>query len=207
MEMLKKGGILQVSDPSAVHVVQVTAPGEQLTQRWRVYVPKGRKVQLNARLELRPDDQPPTPRLPPNAIVVAERATSKPINLGPGENVVSLNLDPSQSYYYRSKALVINVVGDGGRQTHHLQAQQELKRLLLFTRSTDITDVEHAKVIAQELRDGRTVTLADGKTFVLCRFRDRMAALESTPAGRGDATPSIRREAMEVLVWLHPDEG
>lgn len=206
MEMLKKGGILQVSDPKAVHVVQVSAPGELFTQRWRVYVPKGRQVQLNARLEPRTADDPPAPRLPPNAIVVAERAASTPISLGPGEHVVSISFDPYQPSQSRSQTLVLDVVSDSNRRTRELRVESNLQ-WFSFSGREDITHVEHAKVIAQELHDGRTVTLADGKTFVLCRYRDRMAALESTPVGRGVTAPSIRRETMEVLVWLHPDEG
>lgn len=206
MEMLKKGGILQVSDPDAVHVVQVSSPGELFTQRWRVYVRKGRQVQLNARFEPRPADDPPAPRLPPNAIVVAVRAASRPISLGPGEHVVSLSFDPYQPSQSRSQTLVMDVVSDSNRRTRELRVERDVK-WFSFSGREDITQVEHAKVIAQELRDGRTVSLADGKTFVLCRYRDRMAAMGRKSVGSRDTNMSTRPEAMEVLVWLHPDEG
>src|SRR5688572_2330541 len=88
-QLLQKGGILQVRNPNTPYVVKVDASGELETFRWRVYVPKGRTVILNARLEPVPDIDPSVPRLPPNAIVLAERAGPNPLELGPGEYVVS----------------------------------------------------------------------------------------------------------------------
>ena len=90
LQLLQKGGILQVTDLDVVHVVKVDTDESDGTLSWRVYVPKGRSVILNVRLNTMPDDKI-VPRLPPNAIVVADRSPSNPIDLGPGEHVVSLS--------------------------------------------------------------------------------------------------------------------
>jgi hypothetical protein len=70
----------------------------------------------------------------------------------------------------------------------------------------DITDVEHTKKTAQEMKDGRTVALADGKTFVLCRFREPMTITISSAIARRDLDSTRPSKVVEVLVWLHPDD-
>src|SRR5438105_2119731 len=106
VQQLRRGGVLQVGDPNAVHVIQVSTRGELNTHRWRVYVPKGRSVTLNSRLEPMPADKLLEPRLPPNAIVVAERSPSNPVELEPGENVITIHCTSDQN-----PGLEVDVVG------------------------------------------------------------------------------------------------
>ena len=194
-EMLQKGGILQVADTESVHVVQVSSRGEPGTWRWRVYVPERRAVTLNARVEPVPADKPIAPRLPPNAIVVAERSPANSVNLGPGEHVVSLTSSREESPHLR-----LDVVGEGPRRSRYLQV---LDRSLGWYNAgyfDNLTLIEHTPKLGQALLDGRTMKLDDGKTFVLCRFREPGWATRLP-----DRPPS--KVIGEVLVWLHPDDG
>jgi hypothetical protein len=69
----------------------------------------------------------------------------------------------------------------------------------------DLTHIEHTPTTALALRDGHTVALENGKTFVLCRFREPTTAWIPTEAARGKQLQAPNGEAGEVLVWLHPD--
>jgi hypothetical protein len=193
IQLLQKGGILEIGDANAVHVVQVSSPTEQNTLHWRVYVPAGRTVTLNARTDLVSADRALVPRLPRNAIVVPERAAPHPLLLGPGEHVVSLVSipdDPIMRPVRENYVLKLDVVGDGPRNGKTLRSRDSDLRWFHYGYFRDITHVEITTKTAQELRDGRTLALPDGETFVLCRLRDHLSATEST----------------EVILWLHPDE-
>jgi hypothetical protein len=209
LALLQKGGILQVADPNVVHVVQVSAPGELNTLRWRVHVPAGRTVALNATLEPVPRDDPPAPRLPPNAIVVPVRAAPKPIKLGPGEHVVSFTCDQTspefaldpESYTFR-----LDVVGAGGRNRKVLHSRDNELRWYYNGYRSNITHVEHTARTAREFQDGRTLPLANGKTFVLCRFREQFSTWSPGGQPGKSATSTAVEKVAEVLVWLHPDD-
>jgi hypothetical protein len=214
LQLLQKGGILQVTDPDAVHVVQVSALWEPDTLRWRVYVPDRRSVTLNARLGSVAASKASTPRLPPNAIVVAERAPSNPIELGPGEHVVSLCFGSNRSPDSDFGDLRLDIVGDGSRERRIIRSQDEDSRSrdhdIYWIRSgyrDDITHVEHTAMTGKELREGRTVALVDGKTFVLCRLREPTSAWIPTAAARGKRIQTPRDETGELLIWLHPNDG
>jgi hypothetical protein len=198
--MLQKGGILQVSDPDVVHAVQVYNDLYERSLRWRVYVPRGRRVTLSARLEPVPADRPVAPRLPPNASVVADRNPSNPINLPAGEHVISLSWERNAPHF------TLEVVGVGPRRTRQISpADRNLDWFV--TGAENITDVEHTKTTAQALADGRTVALADGKTFVLCRHRARTVALLHEDRNGKRQTRETNEMINELLLWLHPDEG
>jgi hypothetical protein len=171
IQLLQKGGMLQVTDPNLVHVVQVLSDGERRTLRWRVYVPEGRTVTLNTRLDAMPSDKPIAARLPPNAIVVADRAPANPLTLGPGEHVVTLVCSNEAPY------LMMEVVSDGPRSVRVLcpPAGDLLWYRIGYHRN--LTGSEHTPSTGAVLMNGRTAALTDGKTFVLCRFR------EPTPRG------------------------
>ncbi len=194
IQLLQKGGVLQVTDPNIVHVVQVSSVGERETRRWRVYVPEGRTVTLDARLDAMPMDKPVAPRLPPNAIVVADRAPVNPLTLGPGEHVVTLACSNEGPY------LRLEVVGAEPRRGRLLRPPDGDVLWYRTGYYQNLTQVEHTPSTTAALMNGRTAALADGKTFVLCRFRE--------PASRGvRQTQSQSKDVGEVLVWLHPDEG
>jgi len=193
-EMLQRGGILQVADPELVHIVQVTAYGELRTLRWRVYVPDDRTVRLNARVDPVPSGKPVGPRLPSNAIVVAERASANPIELRPGENIVTLECRPDDAM------LNLSVVSTGPRRGRVLRPSVDDMQWYHTGYRENLTQLEHTPATAAELSAGRTVTLQNGKTFVLCRFRERKWL-----ARQPDIEPS--ESIGEVLVWLHPDGG
>jgi hypothetical protein len=196
IQLLQKGGVLQVTDPNIVHVVQVSSDGERETFRWRVYVPEGRSVALDARLDAMPSDKPIAARLPPNAIVVADRAPVHPLTLGPGEHVVTLSCSNEGEGRY----LRLEVVGADPRSGRLLRPPAGDVLWYRTGYYQNLTQVEHSPSTGAALMNGRTSAVADGKTFVLCRFRE--------PAWRdvrqAKAPP---KDVREVLVWLHPDEG
>jgi hypothetical protein len=206
--LLQKGGILEITDPSVVHVVQVSSPGESHTLRWRVYVPDGRTVALNARADSVPANKSASPRLPPNNIVVADRAAPNPIQLGPGEHVVTLVSeleDRTPRPGFERYIVRLDVVGDGSRTGKVLRSRDSDLLWLHFAYGRDITQVELGKTTAQKLREGRTLTLADGKTFVLGRLHYLQS--RGTPMNsRASESPTTMIQASEILVWLHPDE-
>jgi hypothetical protein len=190
IQLLQKGGILEVTDPN---VVQVSSRYEWQTLRWRVYVPEGRNVTLNARLDAMPMDKPVAPRLPPNAIVVPDRAPSNPMTLGPGEHVVTLACSNEGPY------LTLEVVGDEPRRGRVIRPAAGD---ILWYRTgyhENLTQIEHTPSTGAALMNGQTAVVADGKTFVVCRFRD------PAPIVRQNQLPS--KDVGEVLVWLHPDDG
>lgn len=194
-ELLRKGGVLEISDLDAVQLVHVSSVGEPRTLRWRVYVPEGRMVTLNARLESVTAEVASRQRLPPNAIVVADKAPSNPVRLKPGENVLTLDFSPAGGPYLR-----FDVVSDGWRAERYLRAPDGAIDWFQSGYGMDLSPLEDTTKRGKALRDGRTVTLDDGKTFMLCRFRD--PRWRSTPKLSG---PSER--VGEVLVWLQVDGG
>jgi hypothetical protein len=200
IEMLKKGGIMQVSDPDLVHVVQVINNWHENVLRWRVFVPRGRNVKLSARLEPVPD-KPVAPRLPPSAIVVADRVPSNAVDLGPGEHVVSLSWERHVPYF------TFDVVGDGPRHTQLITSPDRNLDWFVAGYAQNITDVEHTKKTAQKLANGRTVAIQDGKTFVLCRYRAQIAALLQEDRNGTRRTRETNEMISELLLWLHSDGG
>src|SRR5215218_7421697 len=82
LQQLQHGGILEVTDLNAVHIVRVWTEGERNTHRWRIYVPMGRSVTLNSRLEPIPANKGSVPRLPTNAPIVGDRSPSNPLKIG-----------------------------------------------------------------------------------------------------------------------------
>jgi hypothetical protein len=115
-----------------------------------------------------PADKPVVPRLPPSAIVVADRMPSNAVDLGPGEHVVSLYWNRNRPYF------TFDVVGDRQRSTQHLSPLNRNLDWFIYG-AQNITGVEHTRKTAQDLVDGRTIPLHDGKTFVLCRYRAQVA--------------------------------
>jgi hypothetical protein len=204
-ELLQKGGILQVFDPDVAHVVQVTTRYERNTRRWRVYVPPGRTATLNARLDPMPADKKPAPRLPPGAIVVAERAPSNPIELDAGEHVVSVYFDIDTDYFS------MEAVGSGTRRQRLLRPFDGDVRWLRAGWAEDITYVEHTPTTLKDLAAAQTLKLNDGETFVLCRFRQpKWTAVlrphrNNTQAAISDRVNPSDKVA-EVLIWLHADD-
>jgi len=193
-ELLQKGGILQVSDPSRAHVVQVSTAGEIDTYRWRIYVPPKRTVTLDARLDEVPADAPTKPRLPPNAIVVADRSPVHPRELGPGEHVVTL------IYVHGARPLFdISVVtpGNTSKKNIRLTCPPGSYEWSPITNQQELTPLEHSAATMGALRAGHTVALDDGKTFVLRRCR----AYTYQPN-----SDEVTKTTPEILVWLHVDE-
>jgi hypothetical protein len=201
LQLLQKGGILQVTDPAAIHVVQVSTLGERNTLRWRIFVPDGRSVTFNTRVGSVAANKALAPRLPPHAIVVAERAPSNPVEIGPGEHVVTVAFDRD------ANALLFDIVGNDPRRQFYLHSVDADLEWFRSGYHDDITHVEHTAQKAKALRDGRTLSLGDGKTFVLCRLREPTSAWIPTAAARGKRIQTPSDEAGELLVWLHADGG
>lgn len=196
LQLLQKGGILQVSDVDAAHVVQVTSAGERHTLRWRVYVPPGRSVTLNARLESVAADRPVAPRLPPNAIVVAERSPANAIELGPGEHVVSLTSSGEGPRH----PLKFDAVGPGVRTGRYLDCPDGNLDWFLYGYGENLTAIEHTAATMRSLSNGETIALDDSKTFVLARYR----AHEWIP--RLQKKGATDNKVPEILIWIRPDD-
>jgi hypothetical protein len=193
-ELLQKGGILQVSDPNRVHVVQVSTAGEPDTHRWRVYVPPKRTVTLDTRLDEVPADKPPAPRLPPNAIVVGDRSPVNPQALGPGEHVITLRYVHGQRPLFN-----ISVVSASNTYTNEMNLKCPSGDLAWshIIYGQDLTPLEHTAATMGALWGGHTVALDDAKTFVLRRYR-----AEAFRPSNEVAAKTIP----EILMWLHADE-
>jgi hypothetical protein len=178
---------------------------------WRVYVPDGRTVTLNARTDSVSADKTSPPRIPPNAIVAPDREAPNPIHLGPGEHVVTLSSthdgftirpDPERSGL-EIYSLRLDVVGDGIRSGKTLRLRNNDFRWFHYG-PIDITHVELTNKIAKDLHNGRTLVIPGGKTFVLSRLREH--PLGDPPAqSQGSKENSTANLASEVLVWVHPD--
>jgi hypothetical protein len=192
LEQLRHGGILQVSDLDAVHLVKVSAVGERNTVRWRIYVPKGRTAVLNTRLESMPASKALQPRIPPDAIVVADRSPSNPISLQAGEYVVSAHCADGTK-----RGLEVTVAGAESNEEQFLSAADASPEWWTYGQYQDITHIEHSKKTYSALDSGRTVKLAPGKAFVLERLR------EWEPLVGQNKKPSDR--VGEMLMWIHPD--
>jgi hypothetical protein len=197
LKMLQKGGILEITDLDLVHVVKVDADSGDGILSWRVYVPNRRSVTLNSRFSTMPDHEI-VPRLPPNAIVVSDRSPSNPVNLGPGEHVVTL------SWAHGKLGFTLDAVGTGSRHTGSFSMRDRNWEWNVAYQN-DITYVEHTPKTHSALENGETLTLQDGKTFVVDRHRfERWPRYAETSAKRGNnKMPAY--EVGELLIWLHPD--
>jgi hypothetical protein len=69
----------------------------------------------------------------------------------------------------------------------------------------DITHVEHAPKTEQALIKGQTLTLQDGKAFVLARHRYMKTARNSSELPKRQKEMPAD-EVGELLVWLQPDD-
>jgi hypothetical protein len=190
VELLQKGGILQLTDADRIHLVKVSAAGEEGASRWRVYVPEERTLVVDARLDDAPADKPLAARLPPNAIVDADRSPVKPLHLEPGEHVISLSCSRDGS------TMRLDVVHDGQRKGRSFGSPPQY----VGWWRQDLTHFEHKRLIYQQFLGGRTLTIDDGETFVLARFR----ALGWEVNSGSDEKPL--KKVSEILVWLHADE-
>jgi hypothetical protein len=197
LQLLQKGGILEVTDLDLVHVVQVDNDGSDGNLSWRVYVPQKRSVTLNGRLDTIPADKEIVPRLPPNAIVVGDRSPSSPVELVPGEHVVIL------SWAFDSQEFTLNVVGNGTRKGRGVSLPDR-NWVWDVAHQMDITHVEHTPKTLQSLQNRQTLTLQDGKAFVLVRHQyTTVPRYTEELAKRGNKMPEPK--VGELLVWLHPD--
>ena len=198
LQLLQKGGVLQVTDLDLVHVVQVDTDGSDGNLSWRVYVPQKRSVTLNGRLDTIPADKEIVPRLPPNAIVVGDRSPSNAVDLAPGEHVVIL------SWARDRQGFTLNVVGNGTRKGRGVSSPDR-KWQWDVAHEMDITHVEHApKTLWSLQKNGQTLTLQDGKAFVLVRNQYTIVPrYTEVLAKRGNSMPEPK--VGELLVWLHPD--
>jgi hypothetical protein len=198
LQLLQNGGILQVTDLDVVHVVKVDTDESDGSLSWRVYVPKGRSVILNVRLNTMPDDKI-VPRLPPNAIVVADRSPSNPIDLGPGEHVVSLSWAQGKARF------TLDVVGTGSRHTRPFSLPGGRSWEWNLAYQMDVTHIEHTPITNRALQNGETLTLQVGKTFVLDRHRFEIwPRYPDASAKRGNKR--TEHQVGELLVWLQPDD-
>jgi hypothetical protein len=196
LQLLQKGGILEITDLELVHIVKVDTDSSDDTLSWRVYVPNKRSATLSVRLNTMPDDKI-APRLPPNTIVVADRSPSNPLDLGPGEHVVSL------SWAQGKPRFTLDVVGTGSRHTRPFSLPGGRNWEWNLAYQMDITHVEHTPITNRALQNGETLTLQDGKTFVLDRHRFEIwPRYPDASAKRGNKMPE--HQFGELLVWLHP---
>lgn len=89
LELLQRGGILEISDLDKVHVVSVSGREEPRTFRWRVYVPQGRTVTLKTSSKPSLNRDVPKPRIRTGEIVSSARNATDRIKIPPGEHVIT----------------------------------------------------------------------------------------------------------------------
>jgi hypothetical protein len=192
LKQLQHGGILEVTDPSIVHLVKVSTTGELNTQRWRIFVPKGRAATLNTRLELQPKYKLLTARLPRKEIVVSDLSPSNPVAIGAGEFVITVHCTAVPE-----PGLEVSLAGETSADEKFLRPTDGTLEWLARGSYQDITNMEYSNKTDYALSTGHTDQVVDGSTFVLARFREWQDGYEE----KEKRSTSVG----EVLVWIQVD--